>query len=255
MQFNTARSVIIAHNLTGNKTFGKTIKSPSFIFRFLSTVYESIKSFMSHVTHVTMAVPLITPVRHRILTVAFLFPDSRYNPLLNTLVARISKHKTCHVELVFEDDMAFSIFAGSNLFFKQRTFNNPDYVLIPLSIPNAEYATLYNFCQSVVTHDICFTDVGMVFSYLQPKHCPFINTAPSMQLGQTFCSKIVAEALQFAGTPEVEHLIPCTTTPSCLYDAFKDSPRKIMSSVGSRRDKLRQIGVVAVTTPRVHHST
>jgi hypothetical protein len=159
-------------------------------------------------------------------------------------VAEISKHKTCHVELVFEDDMAFSIFAGSNLFFKQRSFSNPDYVLIPLSISNAEYTNIYNFCQSAATHDIGFTDFGMVFSYFQPKHCPFINTAPSMQVGRTFCSKIVAEALQFAGTPEVEHLIPCTTTPSCLYESFKDSPRKIMSSVGYRMEQLRQIGVV-----------
>lgn len=199
---------------------------------------------MAQLTQITLTSPLITPMRHRILTIAFLFPDSRNNPLLNTLVARVSKHKTCHVELVFEDDMAFSIFAGSNIFFKQRTFNNPDYTLIPLSIPNAEYVTLYNFCQSVATHDVGFTDLGMIFSYIQPQNCPFINTAPSTQLGYTFCSKIVTEALQFAGNPEVEHLIPCTATPSCLYGAFKDSPRQIVSSVSSRREKLRQVGVV-----------
>jgi hypothetical protein len=199
---------------------------------------------MPFMTNIILHPPSITPIRQRILTVAFLFPDSKHNPALNIIVAGLSKHKTCHVELVFEDDIAFSIFAGSNLFFKLRSFSNPDYALIPLSIPNDEYTKIYNFCQSAATHDIVFSDFGMILSRLQPKNCPFINTAPSVQLGHTFCSKIVVEALQFAGTPEVEHLIPCTTTPSCLYDAFKDSPRKIISSVGYRREQLRQVGVV-----------
>ena len=189
-------------------------------------------------------VPTPHPSRQRILTMAFLFPIGSDNPPLNKLVAGICKYKTCHVEMVFEDDMAFSIFAGCNLFFKQRSFSNPDYSLISLSIPHTEYMALYNFCLSAVTHNLGFTDLGMVLSILQPTHCPFLNTAPSVQVGYTFCSKIVTEALQFAGTGEVQHLIPCTTTPSCLYAAFKDSPRKIFSSVGYKREQLRQVGVV-----------
>jgi hypothetical protein len=199
---------------------------------------------MSQLIHVTFIPLPLPPARQRIIIMAFLFPNSNDNSQLNKLVAGISKNSTCHVEIVFEDDMAFSIFAGSNIFFKQRSFSNPDYALISLSIPQAEYTALYNFCQSIVTHNIGFTDLGMVCSYLQPRHCPFYNTAPSVQVGYTFCSKIIAEALQFAGTPEVEHLIPCTTTPSCLYDAFKDSPRKILSSVTYKREQLRQIGVI-----------
>jgi hypothetical protein len=184
------------------------------------------------------------PARQRVLIMAFLFPGANDGSQLNKLVARISKFKTCHVEMVFEDDMAFSIFAGSSVFFKQRTFSNPDYLLVSLSISPAEYTALYGFCQSAVTHNLGFTDVGMVLSVLQPTNCPVFNTAPSVQVGYTFCSKIISEALQFAGTPEVEHLIPCTTTPSCLYEAFVDSPRKILSSVGYRREQLRHVGVV-----------
>ena len=77
-------------------------------------------------------------------------------------------------------------------------------------------------------------------SYFQPKRCPFLNTANSVQKGSTFCSKIVAEALQFAGNCEVEDLIPCTTTPSCLFAAFQDSQRKVLSSVPYKREQLRQ---------------
>jgi hypothetical protein len=186
------------------------------------------------------------PSRQRILILAFLFPNGQENPTLNKIVAKMSKYKTCHVEIVFEDDMAFSIFAGSSVFFKQRSFSNPDYSLVSLSISNTEYNSIYNFCQSIVTHNLGFTDAGMIFSYVQPKNCPFFNTAPSAQVGYTFCSKIVTEALQFAETPEVEHLIPCTTTPSCLYEVFKDSPRKILSSVSYKQEQLRHAGVIRV---------
>ena len=184
--------------------------------------------------------------RQRILIVAFLFPGGSDRQLLNRLVAGASRHKTCHVEIVFEDDMAFSIFSGSKVFFKQRSFSNPDYSLVSLSVTSAEYSSLYSFCQSAASHELGFSDVGMVLSYVQPTRCPIFNTAPSVEVGHTFCSKIVAEALQFAGVPEVEHLIPCTTTPSCLYAAFMDSPRRVLSSVSYRREQLRQAGVVRI---------
>lgn len=199
---------------------------------------------MSHPCLNLIYTPPPPPARQRILILAFLFPNGSNTLSLNKLVAGISKFKTCHVELVFEDDMAFSIFAGTTLFFKQRSFSNPDYSLISLSIPSAEYSALYGFCQSAVAHNLGFTDFGMVMSVLQPTHCPVLNTAPSVQIGYTFCSKIITEALQFAGTAEVEHLIPCTTTPSCLYGAFVESPRKILSTVSYKQQQLRQVGVV-----------
>jgi hypothetical protein len=183
------------------------------------------------------------PLRQRIITLAFLFPTDS-DAFLNRLVARMSKHKVCHVELVFEDDMAFSIFAGGNVFFRQRSFSNPDYHIISILVPPSEYNAVYSFCQSAVQHEIAFTDYGMYVSYLQPKGCPFLNTDGSVQTGRTFCSKIVTEALQFAGNSETEHLIPCTTTPSCLYAAFHGSERKVLSSVPYKREQLRQGAVL-----------
>jgi hypothetical protein len=183
------------------------------------------------------------PPKQRILTLAFLYPNAT-DAALNRLVARMSKHKVCHVEIVFEDDMAFSIFAGSSVFFRQRSFSNPDYHLISISVSNAEYQCIYNFCKSAAAHDIKFSDYGMYASYLQPKGCPFLNTGESVRIGSTFCSKIVTEALHFADIQEAEHLIPCTTTPSCLFSAFQDSQRKVLSSVPYKREQLRQDGVL-----------
>ena len=179
------------------------------------------------------------PARQNILTLAFLFPTEE-DAFLNRLVARMSKHKVCHVELVFEDDMAFSIFAGGDVFFRQRSFANPDYHIISISVPASEYLAAYSFCQSAVQHNISFSSYGMYASYLQPNKCPFLNTGGSVQVGSTFCSKIVTEALQFASVVEAEHLIPCTTTPSCLFEAFQESQRKVLCSVPYKREQLRQ---------------
>jgi hypothetical protein len=200
---------------------------------------------MPPLMQLTLSPPPPPPARGRIIILAFLIPkdDAAW---LNRLVAKASKHRTCHVEIVFEDDMAFSIYAGAPVYFRHRSFSNPDYTLLSVSVTNAEYVSLYSFCQSAATHNIGFTDVGMVLSYIQPARCPVFNTAPSSEVGFTFCSKIVTEALQFADLPEVEHLIPCTATPSCLYDAFESSPRRVLSSVGYRREQLRQVGVVRV---------
>ena len=177
----------------------------------------------------------------RILTVAFLFPE-RKGLSLNRVVAELSWHKTCHVELVFEDNFAFSIFAGSKLFFKPRSFSNPEYTLISLTVSHAEYVAVYNFCKSAMTHDIGFTDVGMVAAYVQP--CPMVLTAPSLETGYTFCSKVVTEALQMGPVQEVEHLSPCTTTPSFLYGALLESKRKIHHSVTYKCEQLKQVGSV-----------
>lgn len=63
-----------------------------------------------------------------------------------------------------------------------------------------------------------------------------------LSVGYTFCSKIVTEALKFGGLHEVEHLTPCTTTPSCLYEAVRDSQRKLLCSVPYKRDQLCRMG-------------
>ena len=179
------------------------------------------------------------PSRQYILTLAFLVPKER-DAFLNRLVARMSKHKVCHVELVFEDEMSFSIFDNTNVFFRKRSFSNPDYHIISITVPSNEYHAAYSYCKSAVQHEICFSNCGMYASYLQPQKCPFLNTGTSVETGSTFCSKIITEALQFSGNDEVEHLIPCTTTPSCLFAAFSDSQRKVLSSVPYKRQQLRQ---------------
>jgi len=181
---------------------------------------------------------------HRMLTLAFVRPGEN-DPTFNHIVARMCKHGICHSELVFEDNMAFSIYAGQKVFFKPRTFSNPDYELISLAVSQSEYQNAYGFCKQSAENEIGFTDIGMLAAYFQPKGCPCINTSASVVTGHTFCSKIVTEALQFAGVQEADFLTPCTTTPSCLYDAVKDSQRKLLGSVPYKCEQLRHSGVIS----------
>lgn len=183
------------------------------------------------------------PQRLRTLRLAFLYPGPD-DPWLNRVVARVSHNPVCHVELVFEDEMSFSIFQGSRLFFKPRTFSNPEYQLVSLNVSNAEYSAAYAFCEGAIRHDLGFTDLGMLGSYFQPTGCPICCYSESERAGYTYCSKIVTEALLFAGLPEVEKLHPCTTTPSFLLDAVRDSPRCVIDSNQFRRQLFFETGVI-----------
>ena len=177
-----------------------------------------------------------------ILTAAFLFPEADDNDLFNLFVAKISRNGCCHVELVFEDDMAFSIFSKSNLFFRRRSFANPEYRLVSLNVSSDQYSKAYNFCTDAVKHDIAFNEIGIYTAYMQP--CPMFYTGSSRDEGITFCSKIVTEALQAAGINEVDDLTPCTTTPSTLYTALNYSERKIGHSLSYKREQLRTSGAL-----------
>ena len=185
-------------------------------------------------------------VSQRILTLACLCPGED-EPLFNVVVAKACKYPICHIELVFEDDMSFSIFADTNLFFKPRTFSNPDYHLVSLLVSSMEYNSAYTFCLNAHKYDVKFSNLAMFASYCQPRNCPLLCTTPSVHAGSTFCSKIITEALQFAGVFEVEHLTPCTTTPSHLFEAVKDSSRRVLNSVPYKREMLKQIGSLALT--------
>jgi hypothetical protein len=180
----------------------------------------------------------------RVLKLAFVRPGVN-DPPFNRVVAHMCKHGICHAELVFEDNMAFSIFAGQKVFFRQRTLSNPEYEFISLAVPQSEYHNAYTFCMQAAENDIGFTDSGMLAAYFQPRGCPCINTGSSLSTGYTFCSKIVTEALQFAGVSEADALTPCTTTPSCLYEAVKDSQRKLLCSVPYKCEQLRHSGVLS----------
>lgn len=69
------------------------------------------------------------------------------------------------------------------------------------------------------------------------------NFLAKQDSGYTFCSKVITEALQFAGLPEVERLTPACATPSRLMDAVSGSHRRTCNSVPYKRNEMLTKGV------------
>ena len=161
------------------------------------------------------------------LTLAFLRPSAD-DKWMNRLTARASRHGICHVELVFDGMMAFSIYHDSTPFLKQRSMSNPGYEFVSLSVSSKEYRAALQFCRSAVAEAYAFDDRGLYLASVHPGGC---LDKPSSAVGKTFCSKIITEALQFGDVEEVDHLYPSAVTPSSLYAAVKDSQRRVCHCV------------------------
>ena len=162
----------------------------------------------------------------RMLTLAVLRPAPD-DFLENRVTAAVSRHGVCHAELVFENGAAFSIYQGGVTSLRHRTLSNPNYETVTLSVSPAEYAACLQFCNHSHRQQYAFDTLGMYFA---PLHPPCLSRS-SAEVGRTFCSKIIAEALQFARVPEVDCLVPSSSTPSGLYASFIASPRRVCHSL------------------------
>lgn len=179
--------------------------------------------------------------QQRILTIAFLRPavDDHW---VNRLTSRVSRHPFCHVELFFESiNQCFSIVWGETACFRAKNLGNPNYQLVSLAVSRKEYDGCLDFCRSVSTQGLQFDESGMWRSWF-PSFLSCTACDPASQhKGCTFCSKVVTEALQFAGVCEVEGILPASTTPSVLFQTVSVSSRLICSGVPSKRQALMHI--------------
>jgi hypothetical protein len=177
------------------------------------------------------------------LTLAFLKPTPQ-DPLVNRVTAGISRHPMCHVELFFETiNQCFSIVYGEVAGFRTKNLSNPNYTLVSLGVSQKEYHSCLEYCVNASKQKLTFDDWGMWVSYFNVR----CTDNPSMQAGQTFCSKIITEALQFGFVSEVDALRACLTTPSRLLNAVKDSRRRVCSSVPFKRQKMLLEAVISPT--------
>lgn len=179
------------------------------------------------------------------LSLAFLRPPSD-DRLMNRLTASASRHGICHVELIFEGNLAFSIYHDSTPFLKQRTMSNPNYEFVSLSVSHQEYRAALQFCRSSVADGYAFDNRGMLLASVHPGACA---EKSSSAVGKTFCSKIIVEALQFADVPEVGGLCPSASTPSGLYAAVKDSGRRICHTARPTSDPAAAAKKPMMTMP------
>jgi hypothetical protein len=175
------------------------------------------------------------------LNVAFMLADES-DHWLNRLTARVSKHPFCHCEIHFDTtNQCFSIQAGELAALRTKSLGNPNYRIVSLGVSAAEYQGCLSFCEAATSWGLGLDDHAMFRSYYGCGCCE-----PSSRMaGSTFCSKIVTEALQYGGVPEVERLNPATTTPSRLYDAVHRSGRVVCASVPYKRGVLAHAAATA----------
>lgn len=173
-----------------------------------------------------------------VLTLAFYRPTPGEHRM-NDLTARFSEHGLCHVELVFHDMWAFSLYLTEPTRLRQKSFLNPGYEMVSLSVPHMEYAACLQFCQAAAKEAYPIDMAGMYLSTVHPGGCMEVSSAAR---GKTFCSKIITEALKFGGLQEVSGLSPSAVTPSRLYAAVKDSERRVCHAIRP----LRQGGAGAI---------
>jgi hypothetical protein len=180
------------------------------------------------------------------LTLAFLKPTP-LDPIVNRITAGISTYPICHVELYFETiNQCFSIVCGELAGFRSKNLSNPNYTLVSLGVTPKEYRDCLEYCVNASKQNLSFDDWGMWVSYFKIR----CTDNPSMHAGQTFCSKIITEALQFGFVAEVDTLRASLTTPSRLLFAIKDSRRRVCSSVPFKRQRML---LEAVICPLVMH--
>lgn len=180
-------------------------------------------------------------VGQKILTVAFLRPAPG-DHWMNRLTGQVSAHPFCHVELFFESvNLCFSIEWNEVAGFRFKNLSNPNYHLVSLCVSAREYDACLDFCRTAATHQMQFDNLAMWRSWFPTFLVCTPCDASSQHKGRTFCSKIITEALQFAGVGEVERLLPASTTPSTLYHTLAASSRLICSGVPYKRQALMQL--------------
>lgn len=184
--------------------------------------------------------------QQRILTLAFLHP-SPDDHWVNRLAARASTHQFCHAELYFESiQQSFSILWGETAGFRAKNLSNPNYSLISLSVTAKEYDATLEFCRSAASQNLVFDDRGMWASWFGrgPLTAACCYDPTSQQKGSTFCSKIIAEALQFGDVREAAGLRPSTVTPSRLYESVFRSGRIACNGVPFKRQALMMLSTI-----------
>lgn len=181
----------------------------------------------------------------RVLTLAFLKP-SPDDHWINLLSARASSHPFCHVELYFESlQQSFSIMWGETAGFRARNLSNPNYTLISLMVSSKEYDACLAFCLSAAKHELGFDSRGMWGSWFSTGTGCSACDATSEQVGATFCSKIITEALQFGEVREVQDYRPSAMTPSRLFAKVHRSGRVACNSVPFKRQALMVAPLIA----------
>lgn len=142
------------------------------------------------------------------LRVWFYDPKNDLEGLFNKAVA-YSDPPFCHCELQFPNLMTCSIYMGSTVCFKSRTNFGDAYTVLNIPASNEQIQMAYDVCNRNFIAKQQFSAIDMIGCISPWKR----NNLP--QSKYTFCSKLVAEALEAARI--LPDNISTMISPSSLY--------------------------------------
>ena len=149
----------------------------------------------------------ISDTGSRTLRLAFYEPLGENEHWLNRLVASVGSHYVSHVELLFEDDNASSIFADESVFFRQRTYSNPYYKIKACTVSSKSYDAMYDYASRCAQQQKGFSHSKMFCG-------PLLGWRGSSD--STFCSEFVTHTLQVGGVGFAMKMDAGRSTPSAL---------------------------------------
>eukprot|EP00961_Rhodomonas_salina_P137049 1843677-Rhodomonas_salina.2 len=155
-------------------------------------------------------------------------PDT--DPWLNRLVSWADPPYS-HAELCFEDGTAASIFNGETVFLQKRSFANPNYSIVTLTVEQESYAAMLAFCTRSSKERVGFDRLGM-FTSLLPLQIAWKRS------DVTFCSRFVTEALQVGGVSAVAGLNSMHVTPSRLHAKLTATKTHMLDTVAGRYHRV-----------------
>ena len=181
--------------------------------------------------------------KDRVIQVMLYKPPAN-DPFINRAVAWIDGPFS-HVEVGFEDGVASSIYAGETVFMHPRTFSNPNYTTVSLSVTTEQEDNARMFCAQQARRGIEFDGVGMYCARLPA----FLRSVISSLRGNggvehTFCSKYVVEVMQHIGIDCFLGIDSSNTSPSMVHRILStnyttDTPLNVLfGTTPFRRDLL-----------------
>jgi hypothetical protein len=155
------------------------------------------------------------PITSMPLRVWFYNPVNDTEGIVNKIVA-LADPPFCHCELQFPDDTACSIYMGTSVVMKKRSFDTDHYHCIEVSTSRDRIDDAFRLCVDA-------TNRNVRFSSLQMMQCIAAGMSGKTEIGHgsmqddtfTFCSKLVTSVLLDS------NVVPCSIrrnpTPSELY--------------------------------------
>lgn len=153
-------------------------------------------------------------------------PDDHW---LNHAVTRIAPPYS-HCDLQFENELATSVYQHEAVYLERKTFSRVNYDCLSLTLDEAEYARVFNFCHSAHQRKVGFDLLGMLCSPLPMR----LRSPPHV----TFCSRYVLEALQQAGRPALAPFDATTMTPSNLHKTLSSINKSNFIHIPSKRIQI-----------------